>query len=492
MADETYDVIVIGAGPTGENVADRAVKGGLTAVIVEAELVGGECSYWACMPSKALLRPADVVAEAGAVRGVAGARLNPAEALARRDSFAHGWKDDGQVEWLTGAKIDLVRGHGRIAGERLVQVGDLSLHARQAVVIATGTRAVVLDSLAGVDPWTSREATSAHAVPGRLVIVGGGVVGCEMAAAWSALCAEVTLISRGSLLERLPGFAGDFVAAGLRDAGVDVRIGVDVTGATRAGGTRGTSDSGGAGAGGAGAGGAGAGGAGAGGAGADSGTVTLELSDGSSIVADEVLSAVGRSPHTGDIGLETVGLAPGSWLDVDDTMRVTGVDGGWLYAAGDVNHLALLTHMGKYQARVCGDAIAARARDREPTVLDLSSKTCVPQVIFTIPEVAAVGLTAEQAEAAGRRVRTVEYEVGDVAGAKLFADGYQGHAQMVVDEDRRTIVGMTLAGHGVGETIHAATIAIAGQVPLERLWHAVPSYPTISEIWLRLLETYGL
>jgi len=458
MADETYDVIVIGAGPTGENVADRAVRGGLTAVIVEAELVGGECSYWACTPSKALLRPADVVAEAGAVRGVAGARLNPAEVFARRDSFARGWKDDGQVEWLTGAKIDLVRGHGRIAGERLVKVGDLSLHARQAVVVATGTRAIVLDSLAGVDPWTSREATSAHAVPGRLVIVGGGVVGCEMAAAWSALCAEVTLISHGPLLERLPGFAGDFVAAGLRDAGVDVRTGVDVTGATRDDGTK----------------------------------VTIELSDGSSIEADDVLSAVGRSPHTGDIGLETVGLSPGSWLDVDDTMRVTGVDGGWLYAAGDVNHLALLTHMGKYQARVCGDAIAARARDREPTVRDTSSKTCVPQVIFTIPEVAAVGLTAEQAVAAGRRVRTVEYEIGNVAGARLFADAYQGHAQMVVDEDRRTIVGMTLAGHGVGETIHAATIAIAGQVPLERLWHAVPSYPTISEIWLRLLETYGL
>ena len=497
MASE-YDVIVIGAGPTGENVADRAVRGGLTAAIVEAELVGGECSYWACMPSKALLRPADVVAEAGAVRGVAGARLNPAEVLARRDSFAHGWKDDDQVEWLTGAKVDLFRGHGRIAGERLVTVGDESLRARQAVVIATGTRAVVLDSLAGVNPWTSREATSAHAVPGRLVIVGGGVVGCEMAAAWSALCSEVTLISRGRLLDRLPEFAGDFVAAGLRDAGVDVRIGVDVTGATRAGGTHGTSDAVGRGVGGAGVGGAGTRGRGRGGrgrgsgAGAGGGAVTLTLSDGSSIEADEVLSAVGRSPHTGDIGLETVGLTPGSWLDVDDTMRVTAVHGGWLYAAGDVNHLALLTHMGKYQARVCGDAIAARARDREPTVRDLSSKTCVPQVIFTIPEVAAVGLTAEQAEAAGRRVRTVEYEIGNVAGAKLFADEYQGHAQMVVDEDRRTIVGMTLAGHGVGETIHAATIAVAGEVPLERLWHAVPSYPTISEIWLRLLETYGL
>jgi pyruvate/2-oxoglutarate dehydrogenase complex dihydrolipoamide dehydrogenase (E3) component len=464
MADETYDVIVIGAGPTGENAADRAVKGRLTAVIVEAELVGGECSYWACMPSKALLRPADVVAEAGAVRGVAGARLNPAEVLARRDDFAHGWKDDGQVDWLKSAKIDLVRGHGRLVGERLVQVGDLTLHARQAVVIATGTRAAVLDSLADVEPWTSREATSAHAVPGRLAIVGGGVVGCEMAAAWSALCSEVTLISHGPLLDRLPAFAGEFVAAGLREAGVDVRTGVDVTGATRA---QTTAEGG-------------------------KGVVTVQLSDGTTIEADEVLGAVGRVPHTDDIGLESVGLEPGSWLDVDDTMRVTSVDGGWLYAAGDVNHLALLTHMGKYQARVAGDAIAARAKNLEPTVVDRSSKTCVPQVVFTIPEVAAVGLTAEQAEAAGRRVRTVEYELGNVAGAKLFADGYRGHAQMVVDEDRRTIVGLTLAGHGVGELIHAATIAVAGEIPLERLWHAVPSYPTISEIWLRLLETYGL
>ncbi len=455
-------MIVIGAGPTGENVAGRAVRGGLTAAIVEAELVGGECSYWACTPSKALLRPAAAVAAAAAVRGVAGARLNPAEVLARRDSFVHGWKDDGQVEWLNGAKVDLFRGHGRITGERLVAVGDLTLRARQAVVIATGTRAVVPDSLAGVNAWTSREATSAHAVPGRLAIVGGGVVGCEMAAAWSALCAEVTLISRGRLLDRLPEFAGELVAAGLRDAGVDVRIGADVAEATRAPGSE------------------------------QHGTVTLKLEDGTSIEADEVLAAVGRSPHTEDIGLETAGLAPGSWLEVDDTMRVAGIDGGWLYAAGDVNHLALLTHMGKYQARVCGDAIVARADAQEPTVRDVASKTCVPQVIFTIPEVAAVGLTAEQAEAAGRRVRTVEYELGDVAGARLFADGYRGHAQMVVDEDRKTIVGLTLAGPGVGEIIHAATIAVVGEVPLDRLWHAVPSYPTISEIWLRLLETYGL
>ena len=460
MAD-SYDVIVLGAGPTGENVAARAVRGGLTAAVVESELAGGECSYWACMPSKALLRPVTAVAEANHVGGAGGARLDPPAVLSRRDSFAHDWNDDRQVEWLKKTGIDLVRGPGRIAGDRVVKVGDTELRARHAVVVATGTRAVVPPPLAAVNPWTSREATSAHAVPGRLAIVGGGVVACEMAVAWQALGAHVTLLARGGLLERLPGFAGDLVAEGLRDAGVDVRLGTSATGASR------------------------------------DGKVTLTLDDGTTVTADEVLAATGRAPRTEDIGLETVGLAPGSWLEVDETMRVRALlgeqgAGGWLYAAGDVNHLALLTHMGKYQGRVCGDAIAARARGHEPTVTDRSSVTCVPQVVFTIPEVAASGLTPEQAAAAGRAVRVVDYEIGNVAGASLFEDGYTGHAQMVVDENSRTIVGMTLAGPGVGEMIHAATIAIAGEVPLDRLWHAVPSYPTMSEVWLRLLETYGL
>jgi pyruvate/2-oxoglutarate dehydrogenase complex dihydrolipoamide dehydrogenase (E3) component len=448
---DVYDVIVIGAGPTGENVAQRAVRGGLTAAVVESELAGGECSYWACMPSKALLRPAAAVSEANHVKGAVGARLEVSDVLERRDTFTHHWKDDGQVEWLKNAGADLFRGAGRISGERVVKVADAELTARQAVVVAVGTRAVVPPPLAGVNPWTS-----AHEVPESLAIVGGGVVGCEMAAAWSALGSRVTLLPRGGLLERLPGFAGDLVAKGLADSGVDVRLGVGVTGATR------------------------------------NGSVTLTLDDGTTLEAAEVLAATGRAPRTDDIGLESVGLTPGSWLDVDDTMRVTAVDGGWLYASGDVNRLALLTHMGKYQGRICGDAIAARAKGKEPEVRDRSSKTCIPQVIFTLPEVSAVGLTREQAEAAGHTVRVVDYEIGDVSGARLFADDYQGHAQMVVDEQTKTILGMTLAGPGVGEMIHAATIAVAGQVPLGSLWHAVPSYPTMSELWLRLLETYGL
>jgi dihydrolipoamide dehydrogenase len=216
--------------------------------------------------------------------------------------------------------------------------------------------------------------------------------------------------------------------------------------------------------------------------------------------------ATGRSPHTDDLGLDTVGLSPGGWLDVDDHLCVTGVEGGWLYAAGDVNHRALLTHMGKYQARACGDAIAARAgggRGADGGVADpgwsewgrfsaTADRRAVPQVVFTMPEVAAVGLTAEQARDQGIDVVVGSYDIGAVSGAKLSADGYAGHAEVVVDAARRTIVGMTLVGPGVGEQIHAATIAVVGEVTIDRLWHAVPSFPTVSEVWLRLLEDLGL
>ena len=466
---QEYDVVVIGAGPAGENIADRAVRKGLTAAIIESELVGGECSYWACMPSKALLRPVAAVDDAQHVEGVFGADLDPPGVLDRRDGFASHWKDDGQVSWLTGAHIELFRGQGRITGPKTVTVGGADgteLRARHAVAIATGSGALIppIPGLAEARPWTSREATSAREVPRRLAVIGGGVVGCELATAWQALGTQVTLIAREErLLDHTEDFAGELVADGLRQAGVDVRLGVGTTSVQRPAG-----------------------------GGPGKGTVTLELDDGTTVQADEVLAATGRTPRTGDLGLETVGLKPDSWLDVDDTLRVTGVDGGWLYAAGDVNHLSLLTHMGKYQARICGDAIAARAHGQEPAVTAWADHSAVPQVIFTQPEVASVGPTAAQAQAAGRNIRVVDYDLGAVAGSKLFADGYTGQARMVVDEDRRTMIGATLAGPGAGELIHAATVAVAGEVPLDRLWHAVPSYPTMSEIWLRLLEAYGL
>lgn len=472
--EDEYDVIVLGAGPVGENVADRAHAAGLSVAVIESELVGGECSYWACMPSKALLRPAAALAEA---RNVAGSReavtgrLDAAAVLGRRDGFTSHWKDDGQVAWLESVGVDLVRGHGRFTGPRRVAVdtpggGLRSLAARHAVVVCTGSRAMVppLPGMETAFAWTSREATSGKQVPRRLAVVGGGVVAVEMAHAWRALGSEVTMLVRDQgLLTRLEPFAGERVAAALEAAGVDVRTGASVARIRRP-----SRDE----------------------------PVTLLLEGGGEVEADEALFATGRAPRTDDIGLETLGLEPGSWLTVDDCLEVKGVEGGWLYAAGDVNHRALLTHQGKYQGRIVGDLIGARARGGALETGDWSAHRAtadhgaVPQVIFTDPEVAAVGLTAAEAGALGRRVRVVDYDMGAVAGASLFADGYQGQARMVVDLDRNVLLGVTFVGAGVSELLHSATIAVAGEVPVDRLWHAVPSYPTISEVWLRLLETY--
>ncbi|HEY3562347.1 MAG TPA: NAD(P)/FAD-dependent oxidoreductase, partial [Kribbella sp.] len=474
----SYDVVIIGAGPVGENVADRVVQGGLTAAIVEHELVGGECSYWACMPTKALLRDAAAIRAARALPAAGQAvtgDLDPAAVLARRDRFTSHWDDSGQVEWLNQAGITLVRGHGRITGTRSVTVTrtdgtTTTVQARHAVVIATGSSAQLppVRGLADVAPWTSREAAAVRSVPKSLAIIGGGVVGSEMATAFSALGAQVTLVSQTRLLPGVDAFAGEQVATALRAAGVSVQLGVDATEVRRD----------------------------------DAGTVQLTLSTGAVVEADEVLVATGRTPNTKDLGLDHLGLTPGSWLPVDDALAVLDdagrpIDGGWLYAAGDVNRRALLTHHGKYQARALGDAIAARARGEQPDLnpwgrhAATADERAVTQVIFTDPEVAAVGLSAEDATATGRKIRIVDYDLGAVAGAALHADNYQGQARMVVDDERNVLIGFTAVGPDVGELLHAATIAITGEVPLDRLWHAVPAYPTVSEIWLRLLESDG-
>ncbi len=483
MSDQEYDVVVIGAGPSGENVADRARRGGLSAVVVESELVGGECSYWACVPSKALLRPAAALAAARAVDGARQAvtgDLAAGAALARRTRFTHGWVDDSaQVAWLDRKRIALIRGRGRLAGDRKVEVtgagGDTTtLAARHAVVIATGSAAAIppIPGLAEPLVWTSREATSAETVPDRLAIMGGGVVACEMATAWRALGAEVTVLERSpGLLPRLEPFAGQMVAASLRSAGVQVRTSTSVTRVRRL--ARATP--------------------------VEIWTGAADRGQGADLIADELLVAAGRTPRTSGLGLESVGLAPGGWLAVDDSCLVESVPGAWLYAVGDVNHRNLLTHMGKYQARACGDAIVARARGDltgPPSPWsDLAASADhlgAPQVIFTEPEVAAVGLTEAAALERHLPVRAVDYEIGDVSGARLSADGYAGRARFVLDERRKVLVGATFVGPGTGELLHAATVAVVGEVPLGRLWHAVPSFPTISEVWLRLLETYGL
>ena len=480
------DVVVVGAGPVGENVADRVARGGLRTVVVESGLVGGECSYAACIPSKALLRGPTVLDAAGSVDGARQAVIGELDAgatLARRTSFTSGWNDDGQVEWLDGAGIGLVRGHGRLVGERTVEVtgpdgGTQVLTAQHAVVLCTGTDPAVppIEGLADARPWTNREATRADAAPRRLVVLGGGPVGCELATAWRALgTEEVTLVERGErVLSRVEPFASEAVQRALEDRGIAVRTGTSATRVVRAedGTVRVTLDGDG------------------GDRGGGGGPTDLE--------ADEILVALGRRPRTADLGLETVGLEPGGWVPAGDDGRVESGP-PWLHAAGDVTGAVLLTHMGKYHARACGDAIVARARGELDGVPEPWSRfaatglaRAVTQVVYTIPPVAAVGLTEAEARDKGIPVRTAEYEIGSVAGASLHADGYDGRAKLVVDEDRRVIVGATFVGPDVDEMLHAATIAVVGEVPLDRLWHAVPAFPSISEVWLRLLEAYGL
>ncbi|MFJ4998754.1 dihydrolipoyl dehydrogenase family protein [Microbacterium sp. NPDC088619] len=467
---DEYDLIVLGGGPVGENVADRAVQNGLTAIIVESELVGGECSYWACMPSKALLRPAQALRAAQKVKGSAEAvtgKLDVRAVFDRRDSFTSNWSDDGQVKWLDSAGIDLVRGHGRLTGEREVTVTDAEggtrvLHARHAVAISTGSDAVIppIEGLSESSPWTSREATSAEELPDSLAVIGGGVVAVEMATAYAALGSNVTIIARSGLLGAMEPFAGERVAAGLKELGVDVRTDTGTTSVTR-------SDDG----------------------------VAIVLDDGSTVTAAEVLVATGRSPRSGDVGLDVVGLEAGRWITVDDTMRVPGSD--WLYAVGDVNGRVLLTHQGKYQARAAGDVIAARARgedvDDAPWGRHVATadSAAAPQVTFSFPEVASVGLTEAEAREAGTDVAVIDYDLGGVAGASLYEDGFEGQARLVIDKERDVIIGATFVGPEVAELVQTATVAIVGEVPIARLWHAVPAYPTISEIWLRLLEAYG-
>lgn len=471
--DGIYDVVVIGAGPVGENVADRAVQGGLTAVLVEDRLVGGECSYWACVPSKALLRPAEARRAAlrvdGAKQGVTG-DLDVAAALERRTSFTGDWDDSGQLEWLGSAGIDLARGRGRVTGTRQVTVvgpdgEERVLTARHAVAVCTGSRPVVPDipGLRDARPWTNREALEAREVPESLVVIGGGVVASELAGGFADLGARVTMLVRSGLLGGFEPFAGELVGAALEERGVDVRRGVSASAVRVVDGVR-----------------------------------EVECDDGRTVRAAQILVATGREPQP-DLGLDSVGLEDG-WLPVDETLRVLDGDGApveWLYAVGDANHRSPVTHQGKYQARAAGDVIAARARGGavDDGAWGVHAATAdhvaATQVVFTDPQVASVGMTAAAAEKAGIDVRVVDHDLGAVSGAAIHADGYSGRARMVVDEERRVVVGVTLVGQDVAELLHAASVAVVGEVPLERLWHAVPAFPTMSEVWLRLLEGYG-
>jgi pyruvate/2-oxoglutarate dehydrogenase complex dihydrolipoamide dehydrogenase (E3) component len=444
--NESVDVAILGMGPGGETAADRLLAAGKQVAVIERELIGGECAYWACIPSKTLLRPPEAQVGVDRAAGVRGAELDWPDARNYRDYMIRHLDDTAQVEGYRRKGALVIKGEARIISPGRIQVGDRVITANH-IIIATGADALIppLEGIEMITAWGTRETFTVADLPSRAVIIGGSAVGCETATFLARFGTQVTLIHRGThLLEREEPRVGEIAEPLLREAGIDIRLGTEALRARRNG--------------------------------AES---ILELSDGTEVGADVIIFATGRTPRTRGLGFETAGVAIGEHGEVIVDEQNRAAAGVW--AIGDVTGIMPFTHVAKYHGRIVADAILGRPR--------AARYEGIPRVVFTDPEIAAVGLTRAEADKQGISSASAEIDlVASIARPWIYEKEPRGKMALLADTDAGVLIGAWAIAPLAGEWIHQAALAIREHIPIEALLDQVAQFPTYNEGYLAALE----